>query len=574
MKNRLRFLKVCLAIAVGVIGLRLFTIQILEHDKWVALAEEQQTMIYKIPAKRGGIFMMDGTEPVQVVMNEPVWTVLVDPMVADEEKVSKVVDAAAGDLKVAEWKDVFADKSRRYYVVARNVKRAAAEKIRSEGLAGVWFQQGVRRVYAEGEMAATTLGFVNADGEGQYGVEGALDAELAGNDGVLKTVKDINNVPLTIGSDNVRVAAEDGKDIVLTIDRNIQYRAEKALKAGLERSGVGHGSVVVMDPRTGKILAMTSMPSYDPSAYDKVTDAEVFMNDAVLGAYEPASVCKTFAFAAAIDVGAMTPETTYYNSGTTTVDGWPIDNLHTGHLGTITMQTALEWSLNTGSTQALRLMGGSDTNITYQGKSRLFDYYYNRFGFGKETGVELYEAPGLIYSPDNVAGTDARYANMTFGQGMSITPLQVAAAFSAVVNGGEYYRPTIVEGEMVDGELVSKPLTEPVRTAITAESSAKMREMLHGVRGLWIGLDKDGYYMGGKTGTAQAVRDGAYVMDETVASYVGFGSANGDLPEYVIMVKIWEEGALPQGEGDAMPIFNEISNFMIDYLKIKPGATE
>lgn len=569
--KRLKIIKYGFLLAVGVICLRLFFIQIVEHGKWVALAEEQQTMQNTIVAERGTIYMMDGGEPVPVVMNEPVWTVLVDPMLADAERTAEVVDFYAAGQRVAEWQDVFADRERRYYIVARGVKREAAEKIKAEGLTGVWFQEGVRRVYPEGELASGLLGFVNADGEGQYGVEGALNEDLAGKNGILKTVKDVNNIPLTIGDDNVRVPAEDGKDVVLTIDRNIQRRVEIALQNGLNETGARHASGLVMDPRTGKVWAMANLPNYDAQNYALVEDATVFQNGVVEDAYEPASVCKTFAFSAAIDVGAMTPETTYYNTGEIEVDGWPIRNLHEGHLGTITMQTALDYSLNTGSTQALRLMGGSQTEITYQGKQILFDYYHNRFGFGQYTGVELIESPGLIYSPDNEYGSDARYANMTFGQGVTMTLLQTATAFSSIINGGEYYTPTIVEGEMVNGKLVSKPLSQPVRTVVSSSTSKSMREMLHYVRSYWTNIEPAGYYTGGKTGTAQAVRGGEYVMNETVASYVGFGGPVDDLPEYVIMVKIWEEGMNLQGEGDAMPIFNEINNYMINYLKIKPS---
>ena len=575
--KRLKILKYGLLVAVGIICLRLFFIQIIEHSKWVELAQEQQTMQHTIVAERGTIYMMDGEEPVEIVMNEPVWTILVDPMLADAEETERVVDQHAAAQRVAEWKDVFADRERRYYIVARGVKREAAEKIKAEGLTGVWFQEGVRRVYPEGQMASGLLGFVNADGVGQYGVEGALNEDLAGKNGVLKTVKDVNNIPLTIGDDNVRVPAENGKNIVLSIDRNIQRRVEIALQHGLERAGATHASGLVMDPRTGKIWAMANLPTYDAQNYALVEDATVFQNGVVEDAYEPASVCKTFAFAAAVDSGAMTPDTTYINTGSTEVDGWPIQNAHQGHEGSITMQTALTWSLNTGSIQALRLMGGSTTEITYQGKEVLFDYYYNHFGLGQYTGIELFESSGLIVPPDSTGldASNSRYANMTFGQGLNVTMMQVAAGFSALVNGGEYYTPTIIEGEMVNGKLVSKPMREPVRQVVSVGTSATMRDMIWTARQLYknFGYDPAGYKIGGKTGTSQAVKNGEYTFDETLANYIGFGgSADDEVPEYVIMVKIWREGTQLDGERHAMPIFTEISNYMIDYLKIKPSG--
>lgn len=576
---RSKLLRILVMVIVGVITLRLFFIQIIEHDKYVTLAEEQQMMQNTIVAKRGEIYMLDDGEPVEVAMNEQVWTVIVDPMKADEEEVKEAVDKYAGDQKVAEWNDVFADKSRRYYVVARGVGRAAATAIKEAGAGGLWLQQNTRRVYPEGEMASGVLGFVNADGDGQYGVEGSMNEELKGENGVLKTVKDVNNIPLTIGDENVRVPAQDGKNVVLTIDRKVQKRVERALANGLNRSGVKYASAVVMDPNTGKIMAMANLPTYDPANYNQVTDAAVFQNDAVADAYEPASVCKTFSFSAAIDTGAMTPETTYYNNDVTVVDDWEIWNASKGkRMGTITMQTALSWSLNTGSTQALRLMGGSQTAITYQGKQILYDYYYNKFGLGQATGIELIESDGLIIPPDDALGTDARYANMTFGQGINLTSMQVLAAFASVVNGGKYYAPTIVAGEMKNGEYVPKEATQPVRQTISAETSATMRGMLHEARLLYgdVGAIDAGYYVGGKTGTSQALKDedgdglAEYVMSETKATYVGYGMTLSDaVPEYVVMVKIWQEGRALDGGTDAKPIFDEISQYMTDYLRMK-----
>lgn len=574
--KRSKILKAAVLVAMSVIVLRLFFIQIIQHGEWVAKAAEQHTMQNTIKAKRGQIYMMDGNEATVVVMNEPVWTIILDPMIADEDKTKEVIDKYAKEQKVADWQDVFADKDRRYYIVARGVKREAAENIKKEELSGVWFQESVQRVYPEGQMAAPLLGFVNAEGEGQYGVEGALNEDLAGTNGVLKTIKDVNNIPLTIGSDNVRVPAIDGKDIVLTIDRNIQHGAEKALNNALKRSGATHASALIMDPRTGKVWAMANLPTYDAANYTKVEDATVFQNGVVEDAYEPASVCKTFTFAAAIEEKAMTPTSTYNNTGSLTIDGWPINNAYQGQYGTITMQTALNYSLNTGSMQALMWLGGNGSQITQAGREKLYDYYYNRFGFGQYTGIELYESPGVVVGPNEGYGLNSRYANMTFGQNLNVTMIQVAAAFSAVVNGGEYFTPTIVAGEMVNGELKQLPLRDPVRQVISPATSATMRQMLYNTRQgrRLTGVDRAGYYVGGKTGTAQVIRNGAYVMDETKATYIGFGTSgnaeDSDLPEYVIMVKIWEEGKRIEGERDALPIFDEISNFMQNYLKIKP----
>lgn len=559
----------------AVIVARLFCIQIIEHDEWVEKAAAQQTLRNTIPAERGEIYMLDGGEPAVVVMNATVYTVIVDPMMAEQEKTSEVLTKLLGEKRVAEWTDVFADKSRRYYIVGKNVERSAAEQIAAEELTGVWLQSNTERVYPEGELASTVLGFVNADGVGQYGVEGALNETLAGKDGLLKTVKDINNVALSIGSDNEKIPAVDGQDIVLTIDKNIQYNVEKILRKKSEELGFANLSAVVMDPSNGQIMAMANIPGYDPGNYGEVESAAAYVNHVLEDPYEPASVCKTFTFATGMEYGVLTADKTFNNENVTYVDGWPIKNStqEVSLLGPVSIQTAFNWSLNTGSTQALRWLGGSETEINLQGRQRLYEYYHDRFGLGQETGIELREALGAVTKPDaEIYGIDSTYANMTFGQNMQVTMMQVAAAFASVVNGGNYYTPTIVAGTLENGELTKKETGGIQRITVTQETSAQMREMLYNTRASMRrnGTDPEGYYVGGKTGTAQAIKNGAYVFDETVATYVGFGGVEGEVPRYVIMVRVWEDGKVAGGEAQALPVFNALKNYVQDYLKIKP----
>lgn len=560
----------------AVIVARLFFIQIMQHDYWTERAAAQQTLQYTLRAERGEIYMMDGDEPVAVAMNATVYTVIVDPMLADSEEVQTKLTAILGDKRVAEWNDVFADRSRRYYIVGRNVERKAAEKVAEADLTGVWLQANTKRVYPEGSLAATVLGFVNADGVGQYGVEGALNTELTGKDGLLRTVKDVNNVALSIGDDNVKVPAEDGDDVVLTIDRNMQYQVEKILTEQTKVLGYENISALVLNPNNGEILAMANVPGYDPADFGNVESAAAYVNHVVEDPYEPASVCKTFAFATGMEYGVMTASSTFNNENVTYVDNWPIKNStqRVELLGAVDMQTALNWSLNTGSTQVLRWLGGSETEINAQGRNRLYDYYYNHFGLGKATGIELYEATGLVYAPDEIEyGVDSTYANMTFGQNMQVTMLQVAAAFASVVNGGEYYTPTIVKGKLKNGEIVDTVPRKVVRRTVSQETSAAMREMLYNTRRAYRanGTDKAGYYVGGKTGTAQVIKDGGYSFDETVATYVGFGGTEGEMPAYVIIVRVWEDGKTAGGEAQALPVFNVLNAYVQDYLKIKPG---
>jgi len=472
-----------------------------------------------------------------------------------------------------ELSDVLKDRTRRYYIVAKNVPREKALKLQEEGVTGLWMQENAKRVYPEGMMAARLLGFVNADGEGQYGVEGSLNTELAGVDGRLKTIADVNNVALSIGDANIRVPAQDGKNVVLTVDRNIQAKMEEILQRKLDEFGKDHGSVLVMNPRNGEVLAMVDLPGYDPADYGNVSGADVYVNGVVKDPYFPASVCKGFAFAAGIEEGVMTAQSTYYNTDTVYIDGWPISNATSMGSGMLTMQTALNYSLNVGSIQVLKWLGG-EQNINEKGRKILYDYYVNHFGLGQATGIELFESEGLINDPVEGDGRDSLYANMTFGYGLLATMIQVASGYSAMVNGGEYYTPTIVKGYMENGVLVEKEKQGPVRRAVSESTSAQMREMLWGTRSWWrtTGDDPAGYYIGGKTGTAEMLRDGTYSSGDTVATYVGFGGATGEMPEYLVMLRLWKDGTQASGQGEALPIFTEISKYLIDYLKIKPGG--
>lgn len=578
MRKRTDLIRVLLALCFILIVARMYDLQIISHQKYVDLAMSQQTMQNTIFAKRGEIYMMDGDNTTPVVMNEKVYTISVDPFLLrseggqelkeDEAKIDQLVQGYA----VNTWDKVFANEASRYAVIAKNVPYERAKQIKEAKITGVYAQGSTKRVYPEGDLAAQVLGFVNADGKGQYGIEGSLNKELTGVNGILKTVKDVNNIPLTIGKNNVRVPAQDGKNVVLSIDRNIQKKTEDAIKATIEKFHVTNASAVVMNPRNGQILAMAGTPTYNPAEYAKVTDARAFQTDVTMSAFNPASVCKTFALAAAIDSGVMTPETTYNNTDLVTIDGWPIQNAIKGHTGNISMQEVLTYSLNTGSIQALRLLGGSETEITYQGKEKLYDYYYNRFGLGKYTGIELAESKGTVIPPTDIDGTNARYANMTFGQSLDLTMIQVATAFSAVVNGGDYYTPTLVAGEIKNGEFVRDTLKERDHQAIESSTSETMRKMLHTARLVFPNVKyyDEGVYVGGKTGTAQVVKNGKYTFDETIATYIGYGArSETDYPEYVIMTKVWEDNRRLDGGMNAKPIFDEISQFMVNYLKMR-----
>lgn len=560
-------LLVMMAIFVG----RLFYLQIIKHDDYVAQAIAEQVKPLTIPAKRGLIYAMDGNQPVQLVMNQTVYTLFVDPStVTKPEKVLDVVRRVAGGNLRPNIDKLIAKKETRYQILGTKLTRDQAQMIKKEELSGVGFQAVSQRVYPEGGLAAQTLGFVNAEGNGQYGVEESLNDRLVGRDGLLKSVTDVSGVPLTIGNQNINRPAKDGDNIVLTIDRNIQAYTEKALATGMEKAKATHGSVVVIDPQSGKVMAMANLPSYKPAEFTKVTDAEAFNNTVITKPYEPGSDIKTFTVATGLDRGVIQPDSTYVNTDSIKVDDRTIGNATKGQTGTITMQTALNYSLNTGMvTIAQRLGNGS--SITMDARRTIYDYFYNRFAFGQRTGIELAgERAGTIISPDKQEGNAVRYSNMTFGQGMDLTMIQVASAFGALVNGGTYYSPTVIAGTVDDdGQLAPAAPKTPRTGVISAESSAKIHQMIRTARATFYAKnDRPGYDIGGKTGTSQTIENGKYVDNQTIGTYLGYG---GDTkPRYVIMVEVSGKGLNLQGNKDAMPIFTDLSNWMIDYLKLQP----
>ena len=557
-------------------GARLFFVQIIDHDKYVAEANGVRVKQRELIAKRGQIYMMSGkNNTVPLVMNERTWTIFVDPSyVGDKNKVQVELTKILGDKMITTWDKVWSDMKNKYVEVARHVDYNTVTAVKDANLKGVGRKETSRRTYPYGTMAAQVVGFVNAEGVGT-GIEGSLNNRLTGINGMLKTVTDVNSIPLSIGDDNIEIPAKDGEDIVLSLDENIQRKAETAIKGAVEASGgaVKNASAIIMNPNNGRIWAMANYPTFNPNEYYKVTDATLFTNKTTEVAYEPASVCKPFTYAMAINEGKLDPTGTYYNYGYTKVGDRIIKNA-TGterQVGKRTFYEALDHSLNTGSIEALRLIGGE--NIPKSARRTMYDYLYNRFGLGRVTGVELYEATGKIYSPDEDEGNAVRYSNMTFGQGMNLTMVQVAAAFSSVINGGHYYQPTILAGTMKDGNFVPEPEHAPLRDSLTPVTSATMRGMLQEVRSFNGGQgDLKGYNIGVKTGTAETYDDsGRYTSDKTVVGAIGFGgsAAEGALPEYVILIRM-EGNTLLWGVSNAVPVFTDLSNFMLQYLRIEP----
>ncbi len=569
--SRSKVLAAIVIVTMAIFVIRLFYLQIIQHDYYVKEANKEQIKQRTIPAKRGMIYALDGQDAVPLVMNQMVYTVFADPQTTkDDTKIIDIIKRVAGGNARADLQGLLSRKDSRYQILATKITRVQADKIKSENLKGIGFHEESQRVYPEGSLAAQTLGFVDYEGVGRYGVEGRLNDRLTGTDGLLQSVTDVSDVPLTIGNNNINKPAVDGDNIVLSIDRNIQSHTEQALADGLKRTGATRGSVIVMNPQNGQIMAMANLPTFDPAKFNEVKDAAAFNNGVVSAPYEPGSDVKTLTMATGIEKGVVSADATYNNTDHIQVDDKVISNATLGHTGIITFQYALNWSLNTGFvTVAERL--GDGNNITRTARDTMYDYFYNRFRLGQLTGVEVSgEAEGTIIPPTDVDGNAVRYSNMSFGQGLDVTMVQVSSAFSSLVNGGKYYKPTVVAGKLdTSGKFVADKIATP-SNPISDSTASQMREMTHTARStFYTSVDKAGYYTGGKTGTSQVIKNGEYSEDETVGTYLGYGGSI-DLSRYVIMVQVSGDHKTLQGARDALPIFTDISNWMLDYLKIQP----
>jgi cell division protein FtsI/penicillin-binding protein 2 len=571
--SRASRLTIGLFLVLAIFLVRLFYIQVINHEEFLAKANQMQISKRTINPERGQLYAKDQNgEIVPLVLNQTVYTVFADPtQVKDVKKVEKLVTDVAGDQMIEANFDKLTSTTLQYVVLARQITHSQAEKIQEADLAGVGLQSSSRRVYTEGKLANQVLGFVNADGEGQYGLEQYLNTELTGEAGLLQSVTDVRRIPLTIGVHDVSIPAKDGTDYVLTIDRSVQAQAESILQEGLNNVNSDSGSIIVMDPNNGHIVAMAKYPDFDPSNYTKVTDATAFQNHAVSYAFEPGSVMKAMTTSMSLDLGTINPDTTFTDPNCMQIDDAKIcnaegDEKFTGR--TFTMTKVLQYSLNTGVMWQLQQIGGGD--ITKAARQTMYEYFHDKYRFGQKTGVEQPgEVGGTIFSPDNVQGNKVRYANMTFGQGVSVTMVQMAAAFSATVNGGTYYQPTLIDGTLdQDGKETANQSKVVSDNVISDSASSNIRKMMFEARrGSWPTAD-GGYYVGSKTGTAQIYDDATktYSKDRTTGTTIGFGADKDGNAQYVIMVRIEYSGKQGfAGSVAANPVFTKMSNWLAQY---------
>lgn len=557
----------------AVFVVRLFYIQVIRHDHYKAAAQSDQYKEYEIAASRGVIKAHDGDKVIPIVLNQELFTVYADPqLVKDKTKTVNTLNQVLGGDST-KYESVINAKNR-YVIIAKKVSKEQRDALMKYKLPGIGAQAQEYRTYPQGTLASQLLGFVNDEGKGRYGLEQALNKQLMGTPGELKAVTDINGVPLAASEDNIRKPAKAGKDVVLTLDIGMQKQTEQLLKQGLESARSNSGSVVVLDAKTGAVKAMANYPTYDPANYAQVEDANAFNNMAVTDALEVGSVMKPLTAAAALDAGVVKANTTYYDASKIKVDDATVSNIEEdGGPGTKSITDILDLSLNTGATWLLMQMGGGELNR--HGREVWHDYMTNHYMFGKKTGIEQgseeYENPGTIPSPTEGYGRNIVYANTSFGQAMTATITQMAAAYAAMLNGGIYNPPHLVSATVnsTGNTIENKPKTRS-STVVKPEVSQSIQPMLEHVVDThrFARPFSDAYSVGGKTGTAQiASPSGGYLANDFNGTYVGF--VGGDSAEYIIAVLV-NKPKIPgyAGSQAAQPIFGNVAHMLIDNFNV------
>ncbi len=553
------FFIVCFFIVI----LRLGYLQILNGKQNKAKAEAQRNMVLKLLPTRGEINLVENSTD-QLL---PVATNIEKPLAYGVPSEIQNPSLAATSLSVVlsldqnELLAKLANRQKKYVVLKKQLSDEEVNKIKELKLSGIYFDNEGFRFYPQGTLLSQVLGFVGYKGDtkqGVYGLESYFNQELAGKEGVLKQEGDISGAWI-FGASRQIDAAKDGDSLILTIDKNIQYEAQKVLKETVERNEANSGCIIIADPKTGKILAMAGFPDFDPNKFNEVTDPAAFNNEATSGVYEPGSVFKPLTMAAAINEGKITPDTTFVDEGFLKIDDKTIKNSDPKPLGTQTMTQVLEESLNTGAIFAKDQIG-----------NQKFLEYIKRFGFGQETGIELMEKKGNL---DNLkANINVNYATASFGQGLTVSPIQLIEAFSTFPNDGNMLRPYVVASQISPEGQRKDTKTTVVRQVITPQTAhtvtAMMVNVIENGHGKRAGVP--GYYIAGKTGTAQVPKKNGLGYEENVniGTFIGFGPVED--PRFLMLVRIDEPKTVKYAESTAAPAFGQLAQYLLNYYQVPP----
>ena len=556
--------RVLLCIAVVLVG-RLFFLQIIDKSDLQAKNLSQVQVDRKLQSPRGTIYDRNGRPLAMSVVTKSLYA---DPKMIKQspsevaELIAPYVTMSKEDIVKSLQEDtafVWIDR-----MMEPEKSKAVAQLIEDKNLEGLNFVEESKRYYPNGNLAAQVLGFVGTDDKGLDGLEMVLDDELKG--GIQKELVATDRKGNAIfGSVLSKFLPDKGKSVTLTIDATIQFIAERALDKAMVDTGAKHASVIVMDPKTGEILAMANRPSYDPNNYNQ-SGEEAFKNIAVTNLYEPGSTFKPIIASAALAAGKWKLDTVYNDKGAFAANGHIIRNWDGKGYGPVRLLDILKYSLNTGMAEIGTLTGAD-----------ILSKYVRDYGFGSETGIELPgEGEGILYNPDDMSKLDV--ATMSIGQGIAVTPLQMVRAFGALANGGAMMKPHIIKSySNSQGDVTSTTETSVVGQPVPAETVKTIVDILEKEVSEGGGTKAmvEGYHFAGKTGTAQKLdtKHGGYLDGQYIASFIGFGPVED--PKFVVLVVIDDpQKGSYYGSQIVAPVFKDIVSQLVRYYQMSPYVKE
>lgn len=554
MKSRVLLLVAAFALWTVAIGARLYDLQVHRHDEFVRRAERQQQRVIELDPPRGTLYDARGRELAVSVEVESAFAV--------PREITDVKAAASALARVLKTDRTRLEqqlgRDREFIWIARKLDPPVARAVRELNLAGVYFLEESKRYYPLRETAAQVLGYVGTDNQGLSGLEARYDAVVAGRAGRRTVLRDAK-AGMALPPDLPSAAPVPGQDVVLTLDAAIQAVAERELAATVDHLRAKSGSVVLLDPQTGAVIALASYPTFDPNRFSD-GGPEAWRNRPIADAYEPGSTFKMVTAAAALELGLIRPdERLDCEMGGITLAGVRIADHKP--FGTLTFREIIAKSSNVGTIKTALRVSNRDFYDTVRA-----------FGFGRTTGIDLPgESPGLLMPVERWPALAKAY--ISFGQGISITPLQLAVAFAAVANGGRLLEPYVVE-RIGSGADAVRPHPTPVerRRPVSTATIATLRSLLEGVTvegGTGRAAAVEGYRVAGKTGTAQkAVPGRGYLANEHIASFVGYVPASR--PRLVGVVVIDAPRGAYHGGEVAAPVFSAIAREALLYLNVRP----
>jgi len=509
----------------------------------------------KIAPKRGRIFDRNN-QPLAV--NQTLYRLAIEPQrIKNKTEFVKNI-APILNIDIASL-EAMIDKTKQWQLIKTALPKETMLKITHLKQAGILFEEESYRYYPEASLAAHLIGFVGKTAEndplGYFGIEGYFDKDLAGLPGLLRSERDLSNNPIFAGTQEM-VDAEDGRDLILTIDKAVQMIIKNRLNKAMETYQAKEGCVIVVDPNNLEVLGLSCLPDFDPEQYYKF-DEIYYKNSALTNLYEPGSTFKPLVVAAAIEEKAIKPDDIYDETGPLKFGEYQIQTWNNKYEGKISITRILEKSSNVGMVYIGQKLGNKKI---YQ--------YLNNYGFGKDTNINLQgEFTNRIKPYNDWYSID--FATATFGQGIAVTPLQMIKAFASIINGGQLLQPQVVKQINDNGTIrdVQKIIINRVLSKRTSDIIKKM--LLSTVENGEVSWAKPkGYMIGGKTGTAQVAIQGHYDSSKTIASFIGFVPVSS--PKFLTLVILKEPKTSQWGSETAAPLFFEIAKDLIVYYNIAP----